>query len=303
MKKLNTSFRVLPVSAIVVVFAAFQFSAIYRHDHPLEDYLKLAEDPLLQCGVKLTELKNGTWENSGTAVLIDSLHALTAAHCLVATGKRDTVVNMNGNTVKTYISTGVYPLGAENFRLMYGNQLLVVSKVLLYPDYLSDKSCDLAILTLKTPVHGLVYPALNRTYDELHDTVTGLGYGVAGPGNRPELQLYNHRIAGMNIIDSLGGKKLNGMETLLYADFDHALPGLRCNRLGDSRPLDLEYGVSGGDSGGPLFLLKDKKVILYGITARGEVRVNDLMDHGYYCSLSGWTRISVFEKWIRANLN
>lgn len=129
---------------------------------------------------------------------------------------------------------------------------------MLHPRYLEDfSSCDLALITLEKPLKNAPVIILNRATDELRDTVTGVGFGVSGPAHMPELVIpYSVKIAGQNIIDSIGGPLYNGIATEMYADFDAPGKLKNCNSMGSAKPLDLEYSPGGGDSGGPLFRTK-----------------------------------------------
>jgi secreted trypsin-like serine protease len=239
---------------------------------------------------------------SGTGVLIDSMTVLSAAHVFCGQIKKDTIVEVKGTKYKTYIEKGSAQLPASDFKCQFKNETYDVSSILFYPTYLKDKFGDLAIIKLKRPVRGIEIVALYSQDDEFADTATGVGYGTSGPANRIDLiKSYDIKLAGQNIIDSLGGTVIGGKPSLLFADFDSPDEKLNCNRCGSARPLTLEYGVGAGDSGGPLYITRAGKYYVAGIVSGGGVRVDDLIKLGYYCKLDAWTRVSAFKNWIEAN--
>lgn len=83
-------------------------------------------------------------------------------------------------------------------------------------------------------------------------------------------------------------------------DESHVNDGL--NPLGDATPLDLEYSVAPGDSGGPLLINVDGQWQIAGLntfihglpTASG----GDGIDNASYSDLSGFLRLSMFNDWI-----
>ena len=102
---------------------------------------------------------------------------------------------------------------------------------------------------------------------ELHDNIVGVGSGLSGPANRP--------------------------------DFDSPIVYNNCNHLGDSKPLPLEYTSMGRDSGGGLFSLNDGRTELIGVTAEGNNDIAQFMTLGYYGTIMGWVKLSVFKDWLK----
>jgi hypothetical protein len=287
---------------IPVVLILVLTSGIYRHDRPIEKYLALAKEKRFGCAGQLLRQEQGKWIPDGSFVLIDSIHILSAAHCFTGDLRKDTVVEYNGQKVKTYVSQGKYVQEISAFRFMLGNKQLLAKQILIHPDYMKDGSCDIALITLEKPFKGLPAVELNKVTDELQDTVIGVGFGASGPGNRADLvKAKGQKLAGRNIIDSVGGVQVNAIGTMIYADFDSPDELKECNQMGDARPLDMEYSVCGGDSGGPLFRIKNGHLQLVGITTFGENRIENLTKNRYYCQNMGWTRISAFYGWITKN--
>jgi len=296
---MKTRIEIFIILFIVIITLT---GGIYRHDRPIEKYLVYAKDDRFNCVGQLISMAEGKWKSAGSFVLIDSLTILSAAHCFVGESKRDTVVNIQGKSYKTYMSLGKSLLKVSEFRFLAFNEQFVAKSILLHPNYLKDGSCDIALIKLEKPVSGIGNLRINDSTNELKDTVTGVGYGVSGPANRIDLvNIYDIRLAGQNIIDSIGGIVLNGKSTMLYADFDSPTSIAGCNKIGDSKPLDLEYSIGAGDSGGPLFTDELNNFRLVGIATYAPKNISKLLKNGYYCEINGWTRVSAFNDWIENN--
>ncbi len=299
MKKINTNILIAVLGLVAILTLS---SGAFRHDKSIEKHLELANNEDFNCVGELFTLKADGWKQGGSFILIDSLHILTAAHCVVGERTKDTVVYYQGHTIKTYIVTGRYAMKPKQFSFFIMNQMVKASKITAHPNFIRNTSCDIAIIRLERPITGLAKMFLNSVPDELHDTATIVGFGVSGRANEPlDMKSYQIKLAGENIIDSIGGEMLNGISTKLHADFDY--PGERegCNKMGGKGALELEYGVMGGDSGGPLFRRKNKRLELIGITSGGGSSIADLFGQGYYCQINTWTRIAAFNEWINNN--
>lgn len=272
-------------------------SGMYRHDRPIEKYLALATQPQFDCVGQIMLLEDGKWTAAGSFVLIDSLHILSAAHCFTAPIKKDTVVEYHGRKILTYVEQGRYQLGTQVFAFLVHNTIVKAKKINIHPDYIKNGSCDIAFIQLEQPMAGAQIVKLNTARNEVNDTGTGVGFGVSGPASKPELVgVYNIKLAGQNRIDSAGGPALNGISTMLYADFDDGRQEM--NKTGAREPLDLEYCIGSGDSGGPLFISKQGNLIVAGIAVYGGKTLKNILTDGYYGELMGWTRISAFSAWI-----
>jgi secreted trypsin-like serine protease len=277
-------------------------SGIYRHDQPIEKYLALANQEKFNCVGQILNLKDNKWESIGSFVLIDSATILSAAHCFIGETKKDTVVDHMGKKYKTYVARGRHKRNESEFRFHVMNMVLSAKSIIFHPNYLMDGNCDLALIKLEKPLSGIEELSINNLTSEMKDTVTGVGFGVSGPANQPELvKTYHIKMAGNNIIDSIGGALLNGQNTMLFADFDSPDMNKGCNIIGNSKPLELEYSIGAGDSGGPLFGFKGNKMTLFGIAAYAPKTISNLIKNGYYCELNGWTRLSAFTDWIKNN--
>lgn len=239
-----------------VLFVIF-FSGIYRHDVDVQAYLDLAQQPQFDCvGLIFTSDEPG-----GSCVLIHERFVLTAAHVLIkGETAADTIVYDDTEAV-VYTENESIVLHPEVLSIKFGTRQVGVKRILLHPYYLQDQTkgaCDIAILELAELVMRLPFPKLNDITDELHADVIGVGFGVSGPANRPDIVApKNKKIAGENVIDSIGGFELNGLKTILFADFDHPTDKFCCNRMGSETPKPLEFITAGGDSGGGLFRNKN----------------------------------------------
>jgi hypothetical protein len=87
---------------------------------------------------------------------------------------------------------------------------------------------------------------------------------------------------------------------MLYADFDRPDGKKKNNPLGSHIPLDLEYCLGGGDSGGPLFRFRNGQLELLGIASHADKTLN-VLTAGYYGCMMGWTRVAAFKAWIVEN--
>lgn len=284
-------------------------SGVYRHDKPLEEYMAYATQPQFDCVGHMYRQIDGSWHASGSCVLIDSIHIITAAHCMVDYLKKDTIVYMNGLKINTWISQGKIALPPTDFWILVNNQYVKPKRILLYPSYLGHKDADIddiALIELEQPVKGAQNIILNSTPDELGDTVMIVGYGAVAKGLTTEYsQTYSVKMAGQNIIDSIGRSEQNGLRTMLFCDFDMPFGKDKqdCNKMGADVALPLEFGIQGGDSGGGLFRMKNNNLQLIGITSYSDGAMpKNFKKYGYYGEICGWTRIAAFHSWLKANL-
>jgi hypothetical protein len=156
----------------------------------------------------------------------------------------------------------------------------------------------LVVLELAEPVAGIAPAYVNKMTDELHSNVIGVGYGVSGIASEPEsVRPQQKKIAGQNVIDSIGGYAYIGNHSLLMCDFDHP-ENIQCNKMGSAAPRPLEYICGGGDSGGGLFRHNNGRWELIGICASANTNIETLLRTGYYGQVMHWTRVSVFDNWI-----
>ncbi len=283
-------------TAIITLFS----SGIIRHDINEEEYTKLASgkqfDAVGQVYIDTSSV--------GSSVLISEKFVLSAAHVFIESDTRLDTVTHEGQTIVVHQPINERLVDISKVSILVKGQKLNIKKITLHPNYLdsvSAGSCDLAILELEIPFNKVKHAHLNWDTDEKNSSVVGVGFGVSGIADKPEtVTPLNKKIAGQNVIDSIGGFEYFGKSTLLFADFDHPTR-VDCNKLGSSKPEPLEYICGGGDSGGGLFRKKNNRWELIGICSGSPIDFQQLMATGYYGQIMSWTRISAFKEWILDN--
>jgi hypothetical protein len=192
----------------------------------------------------------------GSAVLIDDHNFLTAAH-----------------VVENY----------KGCKLFVNRNEFLVSKVISHPDFKKERIgfADIAIGHSIRPFKIKNYPSLYDDTEEQNKICVISGYGMNGKfgTENTSLAFDRKRRAGSNMIDKIENDTLICIET---------------NRGHDTHTV-MEFMISSGDSGGPLFI--DNK--LAGInsvltTIKSSVEPKRRAE-------SAHTRISKFIKWIQEN--
>ncbi|MBS1560245.1 MAG: trypsin-like serine protease [Bacteroidetes bacterium] len=291
---------------VVTVFGIVAFltlcSGVVRHDVKESKYLTLARQKQFEC---VGQIRKDT-SVSGSCVLIGDRYVLSAAHVFIDSDTRADTIKMSGQTIISYTPVNTRVTDVSTIIVVIGGQKIKAKRLVLHPNYLdsaTNGSCDLALIELERPVTRVSSAALNARYDEFHSVVVGVGYGASGPAHKPDLVgLFGKKIAGENVIDSLGGLKYLDRETLLMCDFDHPT-NAECNRIGSATPRPLEYVCAGGDSGGGLFRQRDGTWELIGICSGSNLDVDRLMKTGYYGQQMQWTRVSAFRDWVNAQMH
>lgn len=291
--------KIAQISLLSTIIFLVLSSGIIRGDIPEEEYLNLAQQEQFDCVGKI--IQDSTI--IGSCVLINELFVLSAAHVFIESDKQIDTIDINGQQVITYQETNERVTESTKLTVLINGQSVRVKNITLHPNYLDSVargSCDVAILEIERPYKEITLANLNTNFDELASNVVGVGYGASGSAERPDLVgFYGKKIAGENIIDSLGGLRYSEYRTELMCDFDHPTDD-NFNKMGGSIPRPLEYICSGGDSGGGLFRLVGEKWELIGICAGSVTNINELLKTGYYGQTMSWTRISVFNNWINS---
>ena len=290
MKKILISF------ICIILFS----SGIIRHDIPEAEYVALANQPQFDCAGFITNSKDSSL--SGFCFLVNNKFILSAAHVFYSDQLigSDTLIR-NGKRIiyPRYLST----VGnAQDYLFTFNGKSYKGKKIIKHPIYNdSVGDYDLAIIELYEEVIGIDPVQLNITRNEKNSRVVGVGYGVSGIANKPETVLnLMKKIGGENIIDKIGGyKDLATKERAeMFADFDSPNGCKKCNKMGDSKPLKLEFITGGGDSGSGLFREKDGTWSLIGICTGGSLNVKQMLKTGYYGKIGTWTRVSLYTDWI-----
>lgn len=259
------------------------FAGIYRHDRDLKLYTSLASEKQFDC---VGHIYNGK-HSGASCILIGERTVLSAAHCFHDKHLRPDTVYFEFNGVK-----------------------YAAKKITWHEQYsaLNSNDYDIAFIELQQRVINAVPAKLCTTYNELHSDVTGVGYGYINKADKPDKEDEEPvwgKMAGENVIDSIGGPLVDGKASVLVADFD-APKGCKyygqCNKMGSSLPKELEYDTNGGDSGGGLFRKGKEGWELVGIVSGGGIDGEQFLKTWYYGQVSVWTRVSAFQKWINKSL-
>jgi hypothetical protein len=151
---------------------------------------------------------------------------------------------------------------------------------------------DIALVKLSTNPSNIT-PALRYTgSDELGRIGTSVGYGKTGTGLTGAITFDSLKRAGENVIDRFysGGNK-----RIFLSDFDNPLNSSDSSS-GSSTPLNLEYLIAPGDSGGGVFVDFGSGPRLAGVHSFGTAR-DGVIDFDYG-DISGHTRVSQFNSWV-----
>lgn len=285
---------------IFFVIGLFFISGIGRDDVKPEKYLELAKQKQFDCVGQV--VVDG--DTAGSCVLICESTLLSAAHVFILSDTRPDTMMMDGQKVVVFTSINERPAEAKQIEVVFDHKSYKIKRLAIHPDYFDTSatgSSDLALIELEQSVKDIAPAILNENYDELGSEVVGVGYGVMAKATEESVIDFKKKNAGQNTIDSIGGKNSSGLATELLCDFDHPSRN-DCNKMGSFSPLPLEYLCNGGDSGGGLFRKKGDKWVLVGICSAFRPDIAQLEKTGFYGSVMGWTRVSVFKDWIEEKI-
>jgi hypothetical protein len=155
---------------------------------------------------------------------------------------------------------------------------------------------DIGLIHLGAPVSDIVPASRYAGKEELGVVGTSAGFGMTGTGLTGAVTLDYLKRAGQNTVDAYYPIR-KGTPNVILMDFDR--PGVPTeSSYGSATPLDLEYLIAPGDSGGGLFANFDSgPTLLIGVHSFlwGRLDGNPNSDYG---DVSGDTRVSVFNSWI-----
>lgn len=270
----------LTLSACLIVLVAFLSSSVsglnIRPDRKQSKYAAYGKQFSAACAIawdKSKVVREGKgMAGSGTLVAPDWV--LTAAHVV------DEAAVIGGR-----------------LSVLFDKQEIEVIRVVIHPDYPAwpnkEKKVgwpDVALLKLKRPVAKLVPVPLYRGKDEAGQTATIVGFGVVGnfatgaPNGRDAVKQPLVRLAGTNVIEKvwIGDRCLT-----------------QVSRLGDA--TDLEAGILGGDSGGPLLLKENGKWLLAGVV-NSSIGGGMGPVHPSYGDNDVFLRVSKYAAWVDATI-
>lgn len=152
---------------------------------------------------------------------------------------------------------------------------------------------DLAVVSLSQNVWNVNPALLYSGRDEDLKRGTYVGYGMTGTGDTGAYINGGTKRAGQNIMGI--GTRLGYNDRLLVSDFDDPR---NANSNWLSQPLDLEYQLAWGDSGGGMFIDGRVAGVHSFISAPEDRRVD--ADYG---DTSASVRVSSWTSWIRGAAN
>jgi hypothetical protein len=154
---------------------------------------------------------------------------------------------------------------------------------------------DIGLIHLTTPVTDIAPASRYAGSGELGTVAVSVGYGMTGTGLTGATTLDFQKRAGENTVDAFYPVR-KGTPNVLLMDFDSPYnPG--DSSYGSKAPLDLEYLIAPGDSGGGLFADFGSGLELIGVHSFVWGRLDGDPDSDYG-DVSGDTRLSVFNSWV-----
>jgi Trypsin/PEP-CTERM motif len=214
------------------------------------DHIALAAQPQYDA-VGFTTRQNALNQTvlDSSGILITPDWVLTASHTLVAGGRPDTTFTIGGETRN-------------------------IAQAIRNPNFTGqiEDGYDVALLKLDAPITNVTPAQLyTGTAASLQgQTLTYVGYGRSGTGSTGDTIPAGTKRAGNNIAEQLGFTLNPGAGQVVYsnqimfADMDKQ-GGIGGNPLGGTNPINLEYLIALGDSGGGLFTEQNGQHFVAGV--------------------------------------
>ncbi|MGB7158523.1 MAG: trypsin-like serine protease [Tepidisphaeraceae bacterium] len=269
--------------------AATANAGTIRHDRVDADYRAYGNQPQF---ASVGSYSTGSLFGSFT--LIAPQWALTAAHVVDTDGdglvSDETIANDTlriGSQSRTAAEV-IVPTGINGNRGWNGD---------------INAGFDIALVRLTTPFTGITPASIYTSFQELGKTVTQVGFGQSGTGKTGSTGASGTKRAGDNVVDQL--KLFSNGATALIWDFDEPSPRTSPNFSGSSSPLDMEYLIGSGDSGGGSFIFENDAWRLAGVHSGTYDFYNypGAADNGStYGDGALITRVAAYQQFIASNI-
>jgi len=270
----NNRLRAIGAAFVVTMLCRYCAAGTFRHDQNPLIHALLATNPAFD-SVALVEGWTTSYGYNGSGTLIAPDVVLTAAHVV------DEAVSLDVTIADTTYSAdmwGPFPAWRPN------NPLALIM------------GYDIGLIHLDTPVPDITPATRYQGNTESGQVGIFAGYGSTGTGLTGELIYDGIKRVGLNTIDTFLPANQDNSRIFLV-DFDNPLDPTD-SLLGSPDPLDLEYLIASGDSGGPVFLPTDSGIQVAGVHSFGFGF--DFISDSDYGDITGHTRVTVFNDWIDA---